>query len=247
MKDIAEMTYSEFTLLLSADVDDRFELILDYDDFQIFEDKQTGRYFYLECGENDASEFFEVECVARLIYSTIHDIDIPNGKSTGFYMRDLFDCDVCGEWVNDDNIQYLWFKRIISRTRIMVPIQNVPVNCNFYWDAKMCFGGFVTAQNEGFTTITDTGCDGNTYTHRQISRDTNVYIENEIPKMEQLDYNDLQPFSELNPCPLCGSTDVSVVYDKTTDDFFVCCNECKYDTSECGSQTAAEDLWNNQD
>lgn len=110
MKDIAEMTYSEFTLLLSEDVDDRFELILDYDEFQIFEDKQTGRYFYLECGENDASEFLEVECIARLIYNINHDLIIPDGEEAGFFMADLFDCDMCGEWVNDNNIQYLWFK-----------------------------------------------------------------------------------------------------------------------------------------
>ncbi len=109
MKDIAEMTYSEFTLLLSEDIDDRFQLILDYDDFQIYGEISTGRYFYLECGDNDASDFFEVECVACLIYDVNHNLKISH-DTAGIVLSELFDCDMCGEMVDGNNIQYLWFK-----------------------------------------------------------------------------------------------------------------------------------------
>lgn len=109
MKDIAEMTYSEFTLLLSEDTDDRFQLILNYDDFKIYGEVSTGRYFYLESGKNNANDFFEVECLACLVYDVNHDLKITSEES-GVMLSELFDCDVCGEAVNDDNIQYLWFK-----------------------------------------------------------------------------------------------------------------------------------------
>lgn len=109
-KDISKMEYSEFTLLLSEDVNDRFQLILDYDEFNIYMDTATGRYFYLESGENDASDFFEVERIACLTYDIMHDLQIPPDEA-GIRMSELFECDMCGEMINDNNIQYLWFKK----------------------------------------------------------------------------------------------------------------------------------------
>lgn len=108
MKDITEMTYSEFTLLLSEDIDE-FQLILDYEYFQVYGEVSTGRYFYLETGHNDASDFFEVECVACLLYDANHNLKIPP-EDAGITMSNLFDCDMCGEMVDGNNIQYLWFK-----------------------------------------------------------------------------------------------------------------------------------------
>ena len=109
-KKIGEMTYSEFCLLLSEDIDDRFWVVLDYEDFKVFEDMEYGGYYYLEGGENDASDFFEVEKIACLEYSAEHDLMLPSHK-VGSILSTLFDADVCGEQVLDDSIEYLWFKR----------------------------------------------------------------------------------------------------------------------------------------
>lgn len=110
MNDIADMNYSEFTLLLDEDLSDRFHVIIGYDDFEIYIDTSTGRYFYLECGENDAGGFFEVECIAQLIYNTDHDLRIPH-EDAGCRLSELFDCDMCGEHVDEDRIVYMWFAK----------------------------------------------------------------------------------------------------------------------------------------
>lgn len=103
------MNYSEFMKMLNDDVDGRFQLILDYEDFQAYLDWKQSKYLYVECGENDASTIKELELVASLIYSIDNDIKIPH-DNTGEYMNKLFDCDVCGEYICDTNMQYLWFK-----------------------------------------------------------------------------------------------------------------------------------------
>lgn len=106
-KDIANMSYSEFTQLLADDAEDRFKIILDYEDFDVYLDKVTLRYFYLEKSENDASDFFELELIATLNYSVVNDLKIKDGA----VLSTFFDCDVCGENVEDKGITYLWFKR----------------------------------------------------------------------------------------------------------------------------------------
>lgn len=107
MKDVSEMNYSEFTLLLSEDTEDRFETILDYPDgFYVLKDVTTERYYYLEGGINDASDFFEVACIARLKSKEPINVDAE-------YMSEIFDCDVCGERLTDSSyFEYLWFKEI---------------------------------------------------------------------------------------------------------------------------------------
>lgn len=102
--------YCEFMDALNEDADDRFETILDYEDFEIYRDKKTNRFYYVECSENDADEFYEVEPIATLIYSVTHDISIKSGD----VLHSLFDdaC-CCGERVIDDGIEYMWFSEVI--------------------------------------------------------------------------------------------------------------------------------------
>ena len=110
MKEIKDMTYSEFCEYIDGDGYDRFEHILGYDDFSVYKDAADDKYYYLEEGENDASDFFEVELIAQLTYSGEHDLKLPS-QHAGERMSVMFDCDCCGEQVRDDDIVYLWFKR----------------------------------------------------------------------------------------------------------------------------------------
>lgn len=111
MRDIKELTYSEFTQLVDEDTEGRFQLILNYNDFQVYKETSTGRYFYIECGENDASDFEEVKLVACLTYDINNDLAFTH-ENAEFMLHTLFDCNICGETINDDAIKYLWFKII---------------------------------------------------------------------------------------------------------------------------------------
>ncbi len=68
MKDIAEMNYSEFCEYLEGEGYDSFEQIYGEEAFSIYLHKQTHRYFYLEGGINDASEFYELILLAHMNY-----------------------------------------------------------------------------------------------------------------------------------------------------------------------------------
>lgn len=103
----SEMSYSEFCEYLDGEGYDHFEVILAYDDFSVYRETSTGRYFYLEGGENDASDFFELELVATLRYDELHDLRIKDDT----ILSALFSCDVCGERALDDHIEYLWFAK----------------------------------------------------------------------------------------------------------------------------------------
>lgn len=100
------MNYSDFTLMLDNTVG-RFYNVLEYDDFSIYKDTYTKKYYYLEGGENDASDLYEVIPVAQLSYDINHDLLIKDGAS----LSALFDCDCCGEEVTDKGITYWWFKK----------------------------------------------------------------------------------------------------------------------------------------
>ena len=104
------MTYTEMCQLLSDDIENRFELILGYDDFQVWFDTQTKKYYYLEGGINDGSECYEVKIIAQLKYDVKHDLQIDH-NTAGQILHELFLCDYCGECVRDDGIEYLWFGR----------------------------------------------------------------------------------------------------------------------------------------
>ena len=103
--------------LLSDDIENRFELILGYDDFQVWFDTQTKKYYYLEGGINDASDCYEVKIIARLKYDVKHDLQIVH-ITAGQILHELFLCDCCGEHVHDGGIEYLWFKRVISNSSV---------------------------------------------------------------------------------------------------------------------------------
>ena len=42
----------------------------------------------------------------------IHDIKVKQG------LEQLFDCDCCGEWVGNDEIKYLWFKKVVKNEEL---------------------------------------------------------------------------------------------------------------------------------
>ena len=104
------MTYTQMCKLLSDDIDNRFELILGYDDFQVWLDTVTKKYYYLEGGINDASECYEVKIIAQLQYDIKHDLQIDH-ITAGQILHELFLCDCCGEYVHDEGLEYLWFDR----------------------------------------------------------------------------------------------------------------------------------------
>lgn len=87
---------------------DGMHRVLSYDDFTVYEDSE-GRY-YLDKGENDEDNLEEIELIAKLTYSAVHDLACSKDDSEKI-MDALFDCDVCGENVLDDRIEYLWFKK----------------------------------------------------------------------------------------------------------------------------------------
>ena len=108
-KEIWQMDYSEFSEFVEGQGFDRFEQVLAYEDFSVYKDKESGKYYYLEESENDASDFFQVELIARLEYSIVHDI---NENADTEHLIHLFDCCCCGEYVSDNAIEYLWFDRV---------------------------------------------------------------------------------------------------------------------------------------
>ena len=104
MIDINELNYSEFCLW-TTERDDEVEYILDYDDWSVV--KIDGHYYYYEHEiEGSSDELYEVESVASLHYNIVHDIKSDK------HLHELFDCDMCGEQVEDDEIIYWWFAKI---------------------------------------------------------------------------------------------------------------------------------------
>ena len=94
--------YSEFCLWITEH-DDEVDYILDYDDWSVV--LIAGQYWYYDHEvEGDSDTFYQVIPVARLHYSIVHDIKSHE------HLDELFDYDMCGECVTDDEIIYLWFK-----------------------------------------------------------------------------------------------------------------------------------------
>lgn len=103
-------TYSDLMLYLDIHFKE-VEYVLDYDDFAVV--KIKDRYIYFEQGlEEDCDVFYEVEPVAVLTYNIAHDIKVKEG------LEQLFDCDCCGEWVGNDEIKYLWFKKAVKNEEL---------------------------------------------------------------------------------------------------------------------------------
>lgn len=91
-----EMNHSEFSLYIS---EHDLKPIIEYDDFEIYQVYYDFFYY-------SADEFYELDIIASLSYDVNNDIKVKDGLE----LSKLFDCDCCGECVEDDDIYYLWFK-----------------------------------------------------------------------------------------------------------------------------------------
>ena len=101
-KDIADMTYEEFSLYI---LNNDLTPYINYDDFEIY--YLQGRYFYYECNEwLDTNEFYEVLMIAHLLYTD--DCNIMRGEA----LHGMFECDCCGEAVENYGMSYCWFKKV---------------------------------------------------------------------------------------------------------------------------------------
>lgn len=108
-KDLAEMNYSEFSEYFDAH-EDEFLVVLNYDDFIVYREIKTARYFYYEVNESSTENFYELDLVASVWF--LHDQDQKTED-----LITLFDCDCCGEVTHEydvDGIVYQWFKRKID-------------------------------------------------------------------------------------------------------------------------------------
>lgn len=83
-------------------------IALDYDSFLIFKDPKSMKYY---CIDRDDCEISEVKLVAQLTYDIYHDLQVP-AEDAGIRMAELFDCSYCGESVEDNMIEYLWFEHV---------------------------------------------------------------------------------------------------------------------------------------
>lgn len=97
--------YSDFCQMLSRDDGGRFTLVVGYNDFEIWMDDRTGRMYYLEVSDNDASDFFEVRQIAELKYNAVK----TELKADGPQLGAMFDCCCCGEAFAGET--YLWFEK----------------------------------------------------------------------------------------------------------------------------------------
>ena len=103
MIDFETLNYSEFCLWITEH-DDEVEYILEYDDWSVVLIDQHYYYYEHEV-EGDSDEYYEVYPIATLYYSIVNDIKSDK------YLNRLFDHDMCGEQVIDDEIIYWWFKK----------------------------------------------------------------------------------------------------------------------------------------
>ncbi len=88
---------------------ENIEIVLDYADWQIIRIEHQFFCYSIELSGNNRGciVFSEVHPVACLEYSITGDA-IPDGEA----LSQLFENDVCGEQVTDENIRYWWFKEI---------------------------------------------------------------------------------------------------------------------------------------
>lgn len=96
--------YSDFCIWGDEHYDE-VVYILNYEDWSVV--LIRGHYYYYEHEQEGSSDtYYEVTPIATLHYSVVHDIkdDKP--------LHNLFDNDMCGEQVTDNEIIYWWFKSI---------------------------------------------------------------------------------------------------------------------------------------
>ena len=96
--------YCEFCIW-GSEHDDEVDFILNYDDWSVV--LIAGQYWYYEHEvEGDSDTFFQVVPIATLHYSMNHDIKSHED------LHSLFDNDMCGEQITDNEIIYWWFKEV---------------------------------------------------------------------------------------------------------------------------------------
>lgn len=109
MENIKNMSYADF--INWSDNSENSVLILSYDAFQVLMDHSDGKYYYVECSENDASEFYEVELIGKLVYP----FGVETNNDALIESHYIFpDCVVCGEiyiFPDNDTIEYLYFRK----------------------------------------------------------------------------------------------------------------------------------------
>ncbi len=64
-----------------------------------------------------------------------------------------------------------------TRASKLVPMIWLEKEQKFYWTKDQCFGGRLISFVNGQAIFEDSGCDGNTYTIREIDEHTRVYVE----------------------------------------------------------------------
>jgi hypothetical protein len=78
---------------------------------------------------------------------------------------------------------YKYFYDKVNQTlKIKVKIKEVGPDIQIYWTPNQGFGGIVKRYTEDAVIILDSGCDGNTYTDREVDKEQEVWIE--IPTKE---------------------------------------------------------------
>ena len=96
--------YSEFCLWITEH-DDEVECVVDYDDWSVVR-IGCAYYYYEHEIEGDSDTYYQVVPVATLHYGGMHDIEDDEPLHT------LFDNDMCGEQITDNEIIYWWFKEV---------------------------------------------------------------------------------------------------------------------------------------
>lgn len=106
MVDIKDMDARSFWELVNVTQNDKFRLIIeDMDYFQVWQDQETGKYYYVDVEE--FNEFDELELVATLEYDAAKTHTKPEGR-----LALALESDVCGDTVADDGkVRYMWFIR----------------------------------------------------------------------------------------------------------------------------------------
>jgi hypothetical protein len=105
-KDIADMTYDEFSLyILNNDLTPYISRYVPAgDDFEIY--YLQGRYFYRGYDKwRDAYNFYELIQIAHLLYTD--DCNLMRGVA----LSSMFECDCCGEAEENHGVSYCWFKK----------------------------------------------------------------------------------------------------------------------------------------
>lgn len=105
MKEIHFKNYTDFCKFFEKN-EDFFMIVLDYEDFVVYQ--YYSQYFFVNKSETDIDLVYELEEVARLSYDVKHDFQIKDAET----LHSMFDCDVCGEQVTNNYINYLWFKEV---------------------------------------------------------------------------------------------------------------------------------------